>query len=51
MLLKVYTYRASRKLLISVFDWCLDSVECGMVKWNSGTMEYWNGGRSKLNLH
>ena len=43
MLLKVYTYRASRKLLTSVFDAYLDSMECGM-------MECWNGGWSKLNL-
>ena len=21
---------------------CLDSVECGTVEWNSGTVEWWN---------
>ena len=23
---------------------CLDSVECGTVEWNSGTVEWWNSG-------
>ena len=23
---------------------CLDSMERGMVEWNSGTVEWWNGG-------
>ena len=23
---------------------CIDSVECGTVEWNSGTVEWWNSG-------
>ena len=28
----------------SMLSRCLDSMECGMVEWNSGTVEKWNGG-------